>query len=55
MNKKPEQGAVATPAKLASVPTEPAAEEAPKKAVRKAPAKKTAGRRAGASDLRSTN
>lgn len=55
LGRTPEQGgAVATPTKLTSVPSEPPAKEAPKPA-RKAPAKKAAGRRAGNTKLRSTN
>ena len=59
MTNKPEVSAPPVKAKLTTVPTaaEPKKEAAPEKAAtpRKTPAKKTAGRRAGATELRSTN
>lgn len=61
MSQKPEESPAVKPpvkAKLTTVPTEPDAEEAaPAKTTspRKAVAKKAAGRRAGSTELRSTN
>ena len=62
MNKKPEEPKVAPKAKLTTVPSEPEPQEAApappaSKAApaRKAAARKTTGRRAGATALRSTN
>jgi hypothetical protein len=56
MNRKSEAPAPATRAKLTSVPSEPTPQKAPpKRATSRPAAKKTAGRRAGTTELRRTN
>lgn len=56
LTRKPEEQRAVAKANLKPVPTEPAQKKAePQKAAKKAPAKKTAGRRAGTTQLHSTN
>ncbi|ETW24417.1 membrane protein [Mycobacterium gastri 'Wayne'] len=56
LNKKPGDSGPPVKAKLTSVPSESEPEKAPpQKTTGKAPAKKAAGRRAGSTELRSTN
>ena len=56
LNRKPEPSALAAKANLKPVPSEPAPKKAePQKAASKSTAKKTSGRRAGTTELRSTN